>query len=96
VASRRGKLEGRCDTLEVMAGLTPFEVDRGDPRAPPMEVWERLSPDERRRVVDMLPADVPRSKASRLLEQERQRAERAEQRIAKLEAELERLRRERE
>lgn len=42
-----------------MADLTPFEVDRDDPRAPPMEVWERLSPEERRRVVDMLPADVP-------------------------------------
>jgi len=36
-----------------------FAVDPEDPRAPPEEVWNALSAEERRRVVDMLPADVP-------------------------------------
>src|SRR5262245_5739539 len=32
-------------------------IDPDDPRAPPAEVWERLSPEERRAVVDSLPSD---------------------------------------
>ncbi|MDC0749149.1 Uma2 family endonuclease [Polyangium mundeleinium] len=42
--------------------MTPplvFAVDPEDPRAPSEEVWNALSAEERRRVVDMLPADVP-------------------------------------
>jgi Uma2 family endonuclease len=36
-----------------------YVLDPADPRAPTVEQWERMSPDERRRVVDMLPAEVP-------------------------------------
>lgn len=43
-----------------MALLDPGYVFRGDdPRAPSREAWERMSPDERARVVAMLPAKVP-------------------------------------
>ncbi|MBI3200199.1 MAG: Uma2 family endonuclease [Myxococcales bacterium] len=34
-------------------------VDPADPRAPPREVWERMTPEERDRVVATLPADMP-------------------------------------
>jgi Uma2 family endonuclease len=36
-----------------------YVFDPDDPRAPEMEQWERMSPDERDRVVAMLPPDVP-------------------------------------
>ncbi|MDC3979661.1 Uma2 family endonuclease [Polyangium jinanense] len=36
-----------------------FTVDPEDPRAPPEEVWASMSAEERRRVVSMLPAEVP-------------------------------------
>jgi hypothetical protein len=82
-----------------------FTVDPDDPRAPPQEVWDSMSAEERRRVVDMLPAEVPSDferaleETRRLVEDERKRAEderkradEAERRAAALEAELERLR----
>jgi hypothetical protein len=34
-------------------------LDRDDPRAPPQEIWDRLSPEERAHVVESLPAEVP-------------------------------------
>jgi Uma2 family endonuclease len=34
-------------------------VDPEDPRAPPVEVWERMSAEERERVVSSLPSDMP-------------------------------------
>jgi len=34
-------------------------VDPDDPRAPPQDVWERMSPAERTRVVASLPSEVP-------------------------------------
>ena len=36
-----------------------YVFDPDDPRAPSLEQWERMLPDERAQVVDMLPIDVP-------------------------------------
>lgn len=36
-----------------------WTVDPDDPRAPPEDVWEALSPAERKRVVDSLPSEFP-------------------------------------
>ena len=36
-----------------------YVLDLDDPRAPTTEQWARMSPDERRKVVDMLPSEVP-------------------------------------
>ncbi|AGP32804.1 Uma2 family endonuclease [Sorangium cellulosum] len=38
---------------------TGYVFDAADPRAPTSEQWSRMTPAERARVVDMLPADVP-------------------------------------
>ena len=38
-----------------------FVVDPRDPRAPPQELWDRLSEPERRRIVASLPSEVPRA-----------------------------------
>lgn len=42
----------------------PYRVNPDDPRAPPLEVWEQLSPEERARVVDSLPFEFPVSEAT--------------------------------
>lgn len=42
----------------------PWAVDPEDPRTPPVEVWERMSPEERRRVVGSLPSEFPPDEAS--------------------------------
>ncbi|QRO01319.1 Uma2 family endonuclease [Archangium violaceum] len=42
----------------------PYRVDPDDPRAPPQEEWERLSSEERARIVDSLPSEFPVSEAS--------------------------------
>lgn len=42
----------------------PYRVDPDDPRAPPQEVWERLTPEERVRVIESLPSEFPVSEAS--------------------------------
>lgn len=36
-----------------------YRVDPADPRAPPQDVWDRMTAEERARVVAMLPAEVP-------------------------------------
>ena len=38
---------------------TGYVFDPADPRAPAIDQWERMPPDERARVVAMLPAEVP-------------------------------------
>jgi hypothetical protein len=38
-------------------------VDPDDPRAPPTEIWERLTPEQRAAVVEALPSDFPASEA---------------------------------
>jgi Uma2 family endonuclease len=38
-----------------------YEVDPKDPRAPSQEVWDALHPDERRRVLEMLPSEIERA-----------------------------------
>jgi Uma2 family endonuclease len=39
-------------------------VDPDDPRAPPTELWERLTEEERAAIVDALPSEFPPSEAS--------------------------------
>lgn len=41
----------------------PWLVDPDDPRAPPQEVWDRLSESERQRVLDSLPSEFPPDEA---------------------------------
>ena len=41
------------------AAPTTYIVDPLDPRAPPVDVWERMTPEERERVVAALPIEVP-------------------------------------
>jgi Uma2 family endonuclease len=36
-----------------------YRIDPADPRAPAEEIWERMSPEERARVVAMLPSELP-------------------------------------
>lgn len=38
-------------------------VDPDDPRAPPQELWDRLSDDQRQRIVDSLPSEFPPNEA---------------------------------
>jgi Uma2 family endonuclease len=40
-----------------------WTVDPDDPRAPPEDVWDALSPAERKRIVDSLPSEFPYSEA---------------------------------
>ena len=42
----------------------PYRVNPDDPRAPPQDIWEQLSPEERARVVDSLPSEFPASEAT--------------------------------
>ncbi|MBZ4396605.1 Uma2 family endonuclease [Myxococcus sp. AS-1-15] len=42
---------------------TPYHVDPDDPRAPPQEVWDQLTPEEQARIVDSLPSEFPVSEA---------------------------------
>jgi Uma2 family endonuclease len=42
----------------------PYRVDPDDPRAPPQELWERLTPEERARIVASLPSEFPVSGAN--------------------------------
>ena len=43
---------------------TRWMIDEEDPRAPPQEVWDRLTEDERERIVDSLPSEFPPSEAN--------------------------------
>jgi Uma2 family endonuclease len=42
----------------------PYVVDPDDPRAPPQEVWDRMTPEQRERVVASLPSEFEVSEAS--------------------------------
>jgi hypothetical protein len=42
----------------------PYRVDPDDPRAPPQDIWERLTPEERARVTESLPSEFPVSESS--------------------------------
>lgn len=44
-----------------MAPSAGFQVDPRDPRAPSQEIWDRLSPAERRALIASLPSDIPRA-----------------------------------
>ncbi|WP_437688077.1 Uma2 family endonuclease [Sorangium sp. So ce176] len=47
-----------------MRCATPWRVDPDDPRAPTAEVWEQLTPAQRRELVDSLPSEFPLDEAS--------------------------------
>jgi hypothetical protein len=44
--------------MSVRAPAALWIVDPEDPRAPPADIWEKMSPAERRRVVDSLPSEL--------------------------------------
>lgn len=73
--------------------VEPYIINPDDPRAPPQEVWDRLTPEERERIVQSLPSEfsVPEliAKLQQLKEEfeayrveEAQRREQAERRLA--------------
>jgi Uma2 family endonuclease len=41
----------------------PWVVDPDDPRAPPQELWDRLSDDQRQQIIDSLPSEFPANEA---------------------------------
>ncbi|WP_437727112.1 Uma2 family endonuclease [Sorangium sp. So ce861] len=41
-----------------------WAIDPDDPRAPPQEIWDRMTPEERQRVIDALPSELESSEAS--------------------------------
>lgn len=43
---------------------TYWVIDPDDPRAPPQEIWDRMTPEERQRVLDTLPSEFEVSEAS--------------------------------
>ncbi|KYF98672.1 hypothetical protein BE18_04545 [Sorangium cellulosum] len=43
---------------------TSWEFDPDDPRAPPQDLWDRMTPEERQRVLDTLPSEFEVSEAS--------------------------------
>ncbi|MGK4006199.1 Uma2 family endonuclease [Sorangium sp. So ce1036] len=43
---------------------TYWVIDPDDPRAPPQELWDRMTPEERQRVLDTLPSEFEVSEAS--------------------------------
>ncbi len=43
---------------------TPFTINPEDPRAPSQELWDRLPPEERARIVASLPSEFPTSRAT--------------------------------
>lgn len=43
----------------VLKAPETYVVDPDDPRAPPWDVWDRMSPEERARVVEALPSEIP-------------------------------------
>ena len=46
--------------MRAPASARLWVVDPDDPRAPPDEIWEAMSPEERQRVVDSLPGKTPK------------------------------------
>jgi hypothetical protein len=53
------------------AALPSYVVDPLDPRAPPAELWDRMTPEERERVVVTLPVISHKEDLERLLAEER-------------------------
>lgn len=51
----------RLDSSVMSIG--PYRIDPDDPRAPPQEVWDRLTPRERARLLEELPSEFPVSEA---------------------------------
>ncbi len=43
---------------------TSWMIDPADPRAPPQEIWDQMTPAERQRVVDSLPSELEISQAN--------------------------------
>ena len=43
--------------------IEPYRIDPDDPRAPSQQVWDRLTPKERARILEELPSEFPVSEA---------------------------------
>src|SRR3989442_7955951 len=57
-------LDLSCATLApVTQRSETWIVDPDDPRAPPADVWERMTPEQRARVVESLPSEFPLNEA---------------------------------
>jgi hypothetical protein len=71
-----------------------YRVDPDDPRAPPQELWDRLTPEERARIVASLPSEFPVSERTppegdpHFEAKVRTRVEGVEQRCTELEQQL--------
>jgi hypothetical protein len=48
----------------VTQSAVPWTIDADDPRAPPLEVWQRMSEEERERVIASLPSEFEATEAS--------------------------------
>jgi hypothetical protein len=62
--ARRERLNGRRGSPVLRSSVMrqgDYVVDRIDPRAPPQEVWDRMSLAERRAVLATLPSEIPRA-----------------------------------
>jgi hypothetical protein len=80
----------------------PRFVDPADPRAPPQDIWDRMSEAERERVVESLPSEFAINdmvnqlelklvEAEQRAEEEARRREQAERQLADALAEIESL-----
>jgi hypothetical protein len=74
----------------------PWFVDPADPRAPPQELWDRMSEAERQRVVRSLPSkspinDAPVPDSDELISKLDGMVNQLEQKLAEALAEIERL-----
>jgi hypothetical protein len=68
--------------------VEPYVLNPADPRAPTWEQWERMSQNERRRVVALLPPEDPAELMRLRAEQEADRVEAQRRRVSELEAQL--------
>jgi hypothetical protein len=50
--------------LPMQRAPTSWIVDPDDPRAPPQDIWDRMTAEERQRVVETLPSEFDVSEAS--------------------------------
>ena len=69
--------------MVMRAPETTWTIDPDDPRAPPDEIWDAMSPEERKRIVASLPtkSQLAAKETRQRAEEARQRAEEARQRV---------------
>ena len=64
LVQRRSAPAWRCYAARVTQPVQSWVVNPEDPRAPPTEIWERMSPEDRAAVVAALPSEFVASEAS--------------------------------